>query len=315
MIGRYDSFRAAYNELFRIFQHAHCGSCTSFVRLVEPRGKKTLEFSPCYFSIDCPRQRLVYHAKRRFNLMHAINESLLLFNSEVSTVEDYPFVPMGQFSDDGLTLPGSYGWRIVPLIGDVLNKLREDKDSRQAVIPVLRASDFCTDSKDVPCTETVQFMIRDGKLDCFVNMRSNDFFWGLPYDVFQFTVLHEVVANTLGVGLGRYHHYTASMHVYEWHFGWLESIEWFRGSGFDVGYSVGQMQWLCKAFQGLFAPVSGATSANNFAYSLICNDILPPFSTLLRNELKYREGGKVPELPVDMKWAEQYTKRWRKNVV
>jgi thymidylate synthase len=46
-------------------------------------------------------------------------------------------------------------------------------------------------------------------------MRSNDIYYGLPTDVFAFTMLQEVVARTLGVGLGKYRHAVGSLHLYD----------------------------------------------------------------------------------------------------
>jgi thymidylate synthase len=46
-------------------------------------------------------------------------------------------------------------------------------------------------------------------------MRSNDAYLGLPHDIFCFTMLQEVMARTLGVGLGSYQHYVGSLHLYD----------------------------------------------------------------------------------------------------
>jgi thymidylate synthase len=46
-------------------------------------------------------------------------------------------------------------------------------------------------------------------------MRSNDVFLGLPYDVFNFTMLQELMAVELGIELGSYIHFAASLHLYE----------------------------------------------------------------------------------------------------
>jgi thymidylate synthase len=45
-------------------------------------------------------------------------------------------------------------------------------------------------------------------------MRSNDAYFGLPHDVFCFTMLQEMIACRLGVEVGEYYHYVGSMHVY-----------------------------------------------------------------------------------------------------
>jgi thymidylate synthase len=73
------------------------------------------------------------------------------------------------------------------------------------------------DAIDVPCACTLQFLLRSGSLDAVVYMRSNDVVWGLPYDVFLFTMLQEMLAVSLGVKVGTYFHTVASLHLYEKH--------------------------------------------------------------------------------------------------
>ena len=72
-------------------------------------------------------------------------------------------------------------------------------------------------AKDVACATSLQFLLRDGQLDAVIHMRSNDAFWGLPYDVFLFTMLQELFAAELNVELGRYHHSVGSLHLYQRH--------------------------------------------------------------------------------------------------
>lgn len=45
-------------------------------------------------------------------------------------------------------------------------------------------------------------------------MRSNDAFRGMPHDIFAFTMLQELVARKLGLSLGEYGHFVASLHIY-----------------------------------------------------------------------------------------------------
>jgi thymidylate synthase len=61
-------------------------------------------------------------------------------------------------------------------------------------------------------------MVRSGRLHAIVYMRSNDAIWGLPYDIFLFTMLQELLASELGLELGSYTHVVASLHLYERHF-------------------------------------------------------------------------------------------------
>jgi thymidylate synthase len=45
-------------------------------------------------------------------------------------------------------------------------------------------------------------------------MRSNDVYLGLPHDVFCFTMLQEIISNSVGADLGFYKHAVGSMHLY-----------------------------------------------------------------------------------------------------
>lgn len=123
-------------------------------------------------------------------------------------------------SEDGLTVHGGYGPRIFGQRGhdqleNAIRLLRESPATRRAFIQIFNAEDNAKRHKEVPCTTGLQFLLREGKLHLVANMRSNDAYFGLPHDVFCFTMLQEMVARILGVELGRYWHSAASMHLYD----------------------------------------------------------------------------------------------------
>lgn len=185
---------------------------------VETRGLVTKEILAPQILIKYPRNRISYHKDRKFGLKFAITESLLLFSksNELKYASRYNET-MANYSDDGKTLFGSYGERISINIKKAIDKLRDDPNSRQVVLPILGKNDVYKDTKDTPCTQSLQLILRDGYLNMIVNMRSNDIMWGLPYDMFMFSRLQEVVANELGVELGWYLHRPASLHLYDYH--------------------------------------------------------------------------------------------------
>jgi thymidylate synthase len=137
---------------------------------------------------------------------------------------------MDRFSDDGITINSAYGARIFnEEYGDqfryVVKELCSDPHSRRATLHVNRPADLrhavSNGSKDVPCTMNLQLFIRDRKLHMSVHMRSNDVIWGMPYDVFSFTMLQEcflaflIEAKADVDGLGTYHHSAGSIHIYD----------------------------------------------------------------------------------------------------
>jgi thymidylate synthase len=86
------------------------------------------------------------------------------------------------------------------------------------------AEDLSRSRKEVPCTTTLQFLIRDSLLHMITTMRSNDAYMGLPHDVFCFTMLQELMARTLGYDLGTYRHFVGSLHLYNSHRGQAEQF-------------------------------------------------------------------------------------------
>jgi thymidylate synthase len=48
-------------------------------------------------------------------------------------------------------------------------------------------------------------------------MRGQDVWIGMPYDVFFYTVLHELVAGWLDAELGEFHLHVGSLHIYDAH--------------------------------------------------------------------------------------------------
>ncbi len=78
-----------------------------------------------------------------------------------------------------------------------------------------RGDELPSDSRDTPCTVSLQFLLRDGLLNLRVSMRSNDLWLGVPYDFMTFSCLHRTMAVALDVNPGTYVHTVGSMHVYE----------------------------------------------------------------------------------------------------
>lgn len=116
---------------------------------------------------------------------------------------------------DGQVFHGAYGPRIAPQIPVVLDRLQRDRGSRQAIVNIWDPLYDSQDRRDLPCTLSFQFLIRDNRLVMVTTMRSNDVWLGFPYDVFQFTLLQKTIANCLGIRAGDYIHTGGSMHLYD----------------------------------------------------------------------------------------------------
>jgi thymidylate synthase len=173
-----------------------------------------------YFTLRNPRAR-ISHSATRCVLVSALGETLwyLRGSTDLSIVEHY--IPSYRKYADG---SGAYGPRLVNAtkaprggqLGAIVELLRARPSTKRALLPVFRPQDLSTaiESGDVPCTCSLQFLLREGRLHLYVYMRSNDVFRGLPHDVFAFTFIQELIASELRVELGLYTHMVGSLHSY-----------------------------------------------------------------------------------------------------
>ncbi|MDP9998287.1 thymidylate synthase [Pseudarthrobacter sulfonivorans] len=70
-------------------------------------------------------------------------------------------------------------------------------------------------SEDIPCNVFSCVKVVNGRLEWLQLMRSNDLILGLPYNIFQWTMLQEILAGWLGLELGSYNQVSDSLHIYE----------------------------------------------------------------------------------------------------
>lgn len=192
-----------------------------------PRGIPTLELLAQSLTLENPRCRRIMAPERRWSFPLAIGEFCWHASgaSDLASIEYYA-PRWKEFSDDQKRIAGScYGARIFGTAPDgtrqwdrLINLLTVDPDSRRAILDLQSSGPALTNiAKDVSCTTSMQFFIRQQRLHAVVTMRSNDAVWGLPYDIFLFSMLQELLACSLGLELGYYHHAVGSLHLYERH--------------------------------------------------------------------------------------------------
>lgn len=156
-----------------------------------PRGmpiKELMAYQTC-----TPMEWPIVTVKERelgYKFMAAEAAWILSGDNRVKTIRPYSKA-ISNFSDDGHFFHGAYGPMIRDQLHFVIDALNADKDTRQAVLTIWRPNP--RPSKDIPCTVSVQFLIRDGMLHVIDTMRSSDLWLGWPYDVFNFSMLARYV--------------------------------------------------------------------------------------------------------------------------
>lgn len=113
----------------------------------------------------------------------------------------------------------NYGWQWLRnnQLNKIINKLKINKNTRQAVISIYDGKEIDSYTNDTPCTLSIHFQVVDNMLCMTVNMRSNDLWFGFCNDQYCFSKLQEMIANELNIEVGWYYHFTSNMHLYSNH--------------------------------------------------------------------------------------------------
>jgi thymidylate synthase len=212
----------AYAEtLSRVLDHGEV--VTGGNSLSVGAGKNSHELLNYSVVLSNPREKLILNEARRIYLPAAVARFVWMMAGSDRLADIAFYEPkVKSFSDDGIAVPGSsYGQRIMrarPGLNQLeaaIGRLIEDSQSRRAAISVYQPEDAVRSSCDIPCTFGLAYHVRGGKLHATTLMRSNNAFLLLPYNIFEFSLLAEVVAAELNVPLGSLTHYALSMHIYE----------------------------------------------------------------------------------------------------
>lgn len=181
--------------------------------VVKPRGQTTYELLNTQLTLTIPAHNVLTYYARRLSYEFSVAEWLWMLQGrrDVRTIAYYNKA-IAKFSDDGETFFGAYGPWLDRDFPYIIETLQRDRDSRQAVASIWRPNP--PESRDVPCTVSIQYLIRHDRLYAHTYMRSNDLFLGFPYDLFNFTQFQRQLAAVLGVEVGTYTHTVGSLHIY-----------------------------------------------------------------------------------------------------
>jgi len=200
--------------------------------------------------------------ERKFSLSYACAEMLWYLSGagKIDMIKNYA-PSYSRFAENGWAY-GAYGYRWEKNPGfvyenqiffhpngknqleAVIHLLKEKPNTRQAIITMWDSGDLLHailgDHKDLPCTISLKFFVRNDKLHLIADMRSNDAWLGLPYDIFCFTTLQRIIAAECKLQLGSYIHQAGSEHIYEKNFEKINKIlrKYWPEQNFDGAYCI-----------------------------------------------------------------------------
>lgn len=200
----------------------------------ESRGLKTLRVpGPVSTIYNNPMERVLFCPIRDANPFFHLMESLwIIGGSDRCDLPAYFLSSIRNFSDDGITFHGAYGYRLRYEFGfdqiDMAVQMLSDKpDTRQCVLSIWNPGcDLGMLTKDMPCNDLIMLDIVGGKLNMTVCNRSNDVIWGAyGANAVQFSMLQEFIAARVGVSVGKYVQQSNNYHVYTDNPTWLKFLE------------------------------------------------------------------------------------------
>lgn len=177
---------------------------------------------PVTTTYECPRERVLFHEARDANPFFHLMESLWMLagRDDVKWISEFSS-GISQFSDDGVSFHGAYGFRWrnhfdFDQLKSIQHVLEEDPNSRRAILGMWDPNcDLGGFGKDYPCNLSIAFRIRHERLDMTVFNRSNDIIWGAyGANAVHMSVLQEILAGLLGVKVGCYYQVSNDYHAY-----------------------------------------------------------------------------------------------------
>jgi len=193
------------------------------------RGRVTNESVGIGFRILEPQNCLMWSPIRKLSPIYLAKECMWYLNGS-RDVKDAPANIWNDLvnkdGDEKGLVNSNYGHYIfvqkdnknpeLTVFDATVELLKRDPYSRQAIwqIPIMKHRQ----DDDTPCTSSIQFLLRDNKLNCIVYMRSCDIWFGLPNDMTQFIIWQMMMAKELNVEMGTYTHLFGSLHCYKENF-------------------------------------------------------------------------------------------------
>jgi len=125
----------------------------------------------------------------------------IMQSNVVQDLRDMNCKVWNEFEKEDGTIGPSYGEIVKRPVFDYKNQLeyvietiKKDPNSRRIMIDLWSVPDL-KDMALTPCCYNSIFNVQNGKLYMQLNIRSSDVALGLPFNVFQFQVLHKLIAH------------------------------------------------------------------------------------------------------------------------
>lgn len=198
---------------------------------INTRGNEQIEILSKQMILNNSKDRVIILPKRNNNIFALIAETLWVLGGRDDMNYLSYYLPRAKdFSDDGLVWRGAYGPRLRNWYGkdqfqNALELLKKDINTKRCVMTIFDPNKDYVESKDIPCNNWLNFIIRDNKLHLNVAVRANDAIWGFGgINTFEWSVLQEFMAYWTNCECGWISWFAGSFHIYERHYKTAQNI-------------------------------------------------------------------------------------------
>lgn len=179
-----------------------------------------------FFKLDNSRDDAFLLTTKHVAWKAAVKEMYWIYimqSNKVKDLQDMNVHVWDEWIKEDGTIGPAYGAAInVPTFGYknqleyVVETLKKDPNSRRVMINLWDV-DKLHEMALTPCCYNIIFNILDGKLYMQLNIRSSDVALGLPFNIFQFQVLHKLIAHECKVEPADMIVMISNLHYYDRH--------------------------------------------------------------------------------------------------
>lgn len=172
---------------------------------------------------------------KALHLPSLVHELLWFLSGDTNTkyLNDNGVTFWDEWANENGDLGPIYGqqWRggLVDQIKELVHGLRDNPDSRRHVVTAWEPEALPDENLSpqenadfglmalAPCHCLFQFYVADGKLSCQLYQRSADVFLGVPYNIASYSLLTHMVAQQVGLEVGKFIWVGGDTHLYKNH--------------------------------------------------------------------------------------------------
>lgn len=198
-------YKEMFNDLYKYGKYTNGDVRTKYEDGTPARYKQLIGYN---FRIDNSKDNALLLTTRRCPYKSAIIELYwiwILQSNNVNLLESLGCKFWNEWKDKNETIGKAYGYQLAkPTFGHpsqlhyIINEIKNNPNSRRIMTEIWIPEEL-NEMTLTPCVHLTQWSVIDGELYLEVRQRSCDFALGLVSNVFQYSILHKLVALECGL--------------------------------------------------------------------------------------------------------------------